>query len=229
MKNTSIKDGMNIYKEKWRNIAYLDRARRFQTLWNLMLEQQRMRGTTSMLLHPNEVESEGLAIIVFIIRGVVVDVGDVSHGNTLVAHTEPMAMLDDLQSVMTPQILLIGLPLRLFIYTHEGVVELWCFEVKVIPFNSIRSNLLPFSSSVFVTASFASGGTELVGLAATEAADPRKSIPKGYQAGYREKWKCSVLANDSYAAKMLSRLTNATRNRRFIIVKVKVLMDDNGS
>jgi amino acid transporter len=32
--------------------------------------------------------------------------------------------------------------------------------------------------SVFVTASFAFGGTELVGLAAAEAANPRKSIPK---------------------------------------------------
>ena len=32
--------------------------------------------------------------------------------------------------------------------------------------------------SVFVTAAFAFGGTELVGLAAAEAADPRKSIPK---------------------------------------------------
>jgi len=31
--------------------------------------------------------------------------------------------------------------------------------------------------SVFVTASFAFGGTELVGLAAAEAADPRKSLP----------------------------------------------------
>lgn len=33
-------------------------------------------------------------------------------------------------------------------------------------------------ASVFVTASFAFGGTELVGLAAAEAADPRKSLPK---------------------------------------------------
>ena len=32
--------------------------------------------------------------------------------------------------------------------------------------------------SVFVTAAFAFGGTELVGLAAAEAADPRKSLPK---------------------------------------------------
>ncbi|KAI9745836.1 MAG: hypothetical protein M1818_000517 [Claussenomyces sp. TS43310] len=32
--------------------------------------------------------------------------------------------------------------------------------------------------SVFVTAAFSFGGTELVGLAAAEAADPRKSIPK---------------------------------------------------
>jgi amino acid transporter len=31
---------------------------------------------------------------------------------------------------------------------------------------------------VFVTASFAFGGTELVGLAAAEAANPRKAIPK---------------------------------------------------
>lgn len=33
-------------------------------------------------------------------------------------------------------------------------------------------------ASVFVTAAFAFGGTELVGLAAAEAADPRKSLPK---------------------------------------------------
>ena len=32
--------------------------------------------------------------------------------------------------------------------------------------------------SVFVTAAFAFGGTELVGLAAAEAADPRKTLPK---------------------------------------------------
>ena len=32
--------------------------------------------------------------------------------------------------------------------------------------------------SVFVTAAFAFGGTEMVGLAAAEAADPRKSLPK---------------------------------------------------
>lgn len=32
--------------------------------------------------------------------------------------------------------------------------------------------------SVFVTASFSFGGTELTGLAAAEAANPRKSIPK---------------------------------------------------
>ena len=32
--------------------------------------------------------------------------------------------------------------------------------------------------SVFVTAAFAFGGTELVGLAAAEAADPRKTIPR---------------------------------------------------
>jgi len=32
--------------------------------------------------------------------------------------------------------------------------------------------------SVFVNAAFAFGGTELVGLAAAEAADPRKSLPK---------------------------------------------------
>lgn len=33
-------------------------------------------------------------------------------------------------------------------------------------------------ASVFVTAAFAFGGTELVGLAAAEAADPRKSLPR---------------------------------------------------
>ena len=33
-------------------------------------------------------------------------------------------------------------------------------------------------ASVFVTAAFAFGGTELVGLAAAEAADPRKTLPK---------------------------------------------------
>src|SRR5271167_967333 len=32
--------------------------------------------------------------------------------------------------------------------------------------------------SVFVTASFAFGGTELTGLAAAESADPRKQVPK---------------------------------------------------
>src|ERR1700710_132140 len=36
----------------------------------------------------------------------------------------------------------------------------------------------PNQSSVFVTAAFAFGGTELVGLAAAEAADPARSLPK---------------------------------------------------
>lgn len=42
------------------------------------------------------------------------------------------------------------------------------------------SPLLGFKGfcSVFVTAAFAFGGTEMVGLAAAEAADPRKSLPK---------------------------------------------------
>jgi len=39
--------------------------------------------------------------------------------------------------------------------------------------------------SVFVTASFSFGGTELTGLAAAEAADPRKSIPKATKQGIK--------------------------------------------
>ena len=37
--------------------------------------------------------------------------------------------------------------------------------------------------SVFVNAAFAYAGTELVGLAAAEAADPRKSLPKASKQG----------------------------------------------
>lgn len=44
--------------------------------------------------------------------------------------------------------------------------------------NSAFKNGFKGFCSVFVTASFSFGGTELVGLAAAEAANPRKSIPK---------------------------------------------------
>lgn len=42
----------------------------------------------------------------------------------------------------------------------------------------VWGTLLTFSGSVFTTAAFSFAGTELVGLAAAESENPRKTLPK---------------------------------------------------
>ena len=62
--------------------------------------------------------------------------------------------------------------------------------------------------SVFVNAAFAYAGTELVGLAAAEAADPRKSLPKASKQG--------TLTNSPMAVGILT-LFSFLAHRRFLL------------
>jgi len=74
---------------------------------------------------------------------------------------------------------------------HRGYIGARYWYDDIYPFFSTRANSLFRHSpnagfingfkgfcSVFVTASFAFGGTELTGLAAAEAEDPKREIPK---------------------------------------------------
>ncbi|KAI1621354.1 amino acid permease [Exophiala viscosa] len=60
---------------------------------------------------------------------------------------------------------------------HRGYIGFRCWNDSANGNVAFRNGFKGFCS-VFVNAAFAFGGTELVGLAAAEAADPRKSLPK---------------------------------------------------
>lgn len=55
--------------------------------------------------------------------------------------------------------------------------------------------------SVFVTAAFAFSGTELVGLAAAETQDPRKSLPRAVKQVF---WRISLVCPQSLSSPFLS-------------------------